>query len=175
MKRMILILCILAICPPVYARGKNLYHLVEGKKLKVYLSNFQSDTEKISPEDFKTIFRDSLIARKKENFEVVEDKESADVLIDCNILSFKYLEKDPIDNVIGGTTALIVDALVSQNYAKVQVDFSVIRASDNRRLWHDRFVSSVTESDMPEPDSIPKVLKECSKRFIFLCFGKPKR
>lgn len=174
-KIMLILLCVSAICPPVYARGKNLYHLVEGRTLKIYLADFQSDTEKISPDVFRNILKETLLARKKENFEIVEDKGSAEIIVDCKILVFKYLEKDPIDNVIGGTAALIVDALVSQNYAQAQVEFTVIMASDNRKLWQDKFVSSVTESDMPESDSIPKVLKECSKRFIFLCFGKPKK
>lgn len=176
MKKILLILIFLFfISPPVYAKRKNLYNLVEGKTLRVYLSSFQSGTEKISSDLIKNTVKDILTARKKESFEIVENKESADLLIDCNLLLFKYLQKDPIDNVIGGTTALIVDALVSQNYAQVQVEFTVLSAKDGRRMWHDKIISSVTESDMPEPDSIPKVLKECTKRFIFLCFGKPKR
>lgn len=176
MKKIVLIfLCILLVCPSLYARGKNLYHLVEGRTLRVYLALFQSDTEKISADIFKNILKETLAARKKESFEIVEDKESAEVVINCNMLAFKYLEKDPVDNIIGGATALLVDAAVDQNYAQVQAEFTVLRANDNRRLWHDRIITSVTQSDMPEPDSIPKVLKECSKRFIFLCFGKPKK
>lgn len=173
-KIMFIILGLLAICPPVYARGKNLYHLVEGKALKVYLNEFKSASEKVSTEVFKNILKEALVSRKKENFEVVEKSESAEIIVDCNILGFKYLEEDPVDQVMGAT-ALIADALVTQNYAQIQVEFQVLRVKDNRRLWRDKFVTSVTQTDMPESDSIPKVLKECSKRFIHLCFGKPKK
>lgn len=168
------ILFLLFVCPPAYAREKNLYHLVEGKSLRVYLGDFKSDTEKISGEVFKDILKDTLIARKKESFKVLTERESAEVIVECNVLTFKYLEKDPIDQVMG-TTALIADALIDQNYAQVHVEFSVYRRSDNRRLWKNKFVTSVTQSNMPEPDSIPKVLVECARRFIFLCFGKPKK
>lgn len=174
-RKIFILLFILSVCSPVYGRGKNLYHLVEEGKLKVYLADFQSDTEKVSPKVFKNIFKDTLSTRKKENFEIVENKESAEILVSCNILSFKYLEKDPVDHIVGGISGLIVDTLVDQNYAQVEVEFSVFRSSDNRRLWHNKFATSVTQSDMPEPDSIPKVIVECSKRFIFLCFGKPRR
>lgn len=173
-RKILILLFLLSLCHPVYGRDKNLYHLVEGKTLKIHLGDFKSDTEKISIEAFKDILKETLISRKKENFSVLSDKESAEVIVECNILSFKYLEKDPIDQVMG-TTALIADALVEQNYAQVQVEFSVYRRKDNRRLWHNRFVTSVTQSNMPEPDSIPKVLVECARRFIFLCFGKPKK
>lgn len=176
MKTLYLILSfVLLLSPSVYARGKNLYNLVEGTTLKVYLADFKSDTEKILPESFKDIFKNTMAERKKESFEIVNSQENADICVFSNILAYKYLEKDPTDHIVGGISGLIVDALVDQNYVKVQVEFSVERASDSRRLWHDKFVTSVTQSNMPEPDSIPKVLKECSKRFIFLCFGKPKK
>lgn len=175
MKRLILVIgCFLFLCTFAYARGKNLYQLVETGTLKVYLADFQSDIEKISPETFKKILGETLSARKKENFKIVENKGSADIIINSKILAFKYLEKDPIDNVIGGTSALIVDAMVSQNYAQVQIEFTINKAGDGRKLWYDKVISSVTQTNMPETDSIPKVLKECSKRFIFLCFGKSK-
>lgn len=176
MKKIILILfCLSFICAPAYAREKNLYRLVEAGTLKVYLADFQSDVEKVSPEIFKGILKETLATRKKENFEIVENKESANVVINSKILTYKYLAKDPVDNVIGGTTALIVDAMVAQNYAQVKIEFTVKNQIDDRKLWSDKIVTSVTQTNMPEPDSIPKVLKECSKRFIFLCFGKPKR
>lgn len=176
MKKIIFILLgISNICPSVYAGDKNLHYLVEGRTLKIYLSRFQSETEKVSPDIFRNILKNILLTRKKENFEVVEDSESAEIIIDCNILSFKYLEKDPIDNIVGGTTALIIDALVKQNYANIEVKFTVKRAKDNKKLWQDRFVSSITQTNMSEFESIPKVINECSKRFIHLCFGKPKR
>lgn len=166
---------------PIYARGtrgaraKNLYPLVEHKTLKVYLGSIESESEKVSSEEFREALRDFLQSRKKENFIVTDTKEEAKIIINAKLLDYKYLEDDPVDQLSGGLTGLLVDAAVSQNYARVDVEFTVLRTKDNRKLWHREFYSTVTESDMPEPESIPKVLKQSCKQFVFLCFGKSKR
>lgn len=183
-KGVIAVICLLfvisAVAPlyarePMHRRGKNLYRLVEGKTLKVYLGSIESETEKISPEEFRRTLKNLLLGRHKERFVITDSKESAKIIINAKILNFKYLEEDPVDQIVGGLSALLVDAAVTQNYARVDAEFTVIKAKDGKRIWHREFYTTVTESDMPEPESIPKVLKECCKRFVFLCFGKPKR
>jgi len=156
-------------------RGKNLYRLVKNKTLKVYLENIISEDEKISNEDFKKMLSDIISARKKESFEVTGTKEEAEVVVDATLLDFIYLDKDPVDHLAGGTYGLLIDAMVKQNYARINAKFIVKRVRDNRKLWSRKYYVTVTQTEMPEPDSIPKVLKECCNRFIFLCFGKPKR
>lgn len=177
MKRLMLVILFLAVvATPVHARQvwrKNLYPLVEnGKTLKVYLNDFKSVTENISADQFKQILKDALVARKKENFVVVADKQDADIVVDADLFFYRYLEKDPVDHLAGGTYGLVADVMISQNYIQIKVVFTVTRAKDGRQLWHRKEGVSVTETDMPEEESIPKVLQEASKRFIFLCFGK---
>jgi hypothetical protein len=175
MKKIIVFcLCLVVLCPCVFAyeRSKNLHRFVEEGTLKIYLGDFKSDTDKVSPDNFKTILGDFLAKRKKEHFEIVSAKENSELVIDSKILSFTYLDKDPIDQFVGGTTGLIVDALVNQNYAKVQVEFTVYKTEDMKKIWSGKDAVSVTQTNMPEADSIPKVLNETSKRFVVLCFGR---
>ena len=156
-------------------RGKNLYNLVKNKTLKVYLGDVTSENEKISSENFKKTVNDILSSRTKESFEITDSKNTAEVIVNATLLDFKYLKDDPVDHLAGGTAGLIVDAFVNQNYARIDAKFTVIRSKDGRKLWSRKFYVTVTQANMPESDSIPKVLKECCNRFIFLCFGKSKR
>jgi hypothetical protein len=165
------------LCPVVYAydRGKNLSSMTEGKTIKIYLGDFKSDSDKINADAFKNVMKDFLAGRKKESFEIVADKKDSEIVIESKILAYRYLEKDPIDNVIGGTTALIVDALVPQNYVQVKVEFTVFATDSMRKLWSKKDVVSVTKTNMLEQESIPLVLKESAKRFVALCFVKRER
>lgn len=156
------------------AKRKNLYNLVENKTLSVYLGSIESETDKISPDVFRRILKDFLLARKKETFEITDTKESAKIIINAKLLDYKYMEEDPIDNIVGGTSGLIMDILLKQSYARVDVEFVVIRVSDSRKLWSNKFYSTITMSEMSLPDSIPRVLIECCKRFVSTCFGKPR-
>lgn len=174
MRKIILaVLFTMFLVTPALARGKNLNSLVtDEKSLKVYLGDFTSQSEKVPAETMKNILKETLAGRNKEHFIITDKKENSDVIVSWNLTSYKYSNKDPIDNVVGGTTALIVDAMVDQNYAQVQIEYTVTRTKDMKKLWYRKEAISVTQTIMPEPDSIPKVLKEASKRFIYLCFGK---
>ncbi|GAG88024.1 unnamed protein product, partial [marine sediment metagenome] len=59
--------------------------------------------------------------------------------------------------------------------SRLDVEFDIVRIRDGKGIWKRKFYSTVTESNMPEPESIPKALRESVKQFVFLCFGKPKR
>lgn len=161
--------------PTMHRRGKNLHRLVDHKTLKIYLGDIESNSNKISKELFKKTIKDFLAARNKENFVITDTKDTAQVIINATLLDFKYLEKDPVDHLAGGWTGLLIDAAVDQNYARIDAEFEVIRVKDGRKLWNRKYYSTVTEGDMPEEESIPKVLNTCCKQFVFLCFSKSKR
>lgn len=168
-----LVLLFFIILPSFSLYAKNLRSYTEdGKTLNIFLNNFSSLSDKVNPEQFKEILADALKNRKSQKFSIMKSKDGAQLYIDCTIKSFLYLEKDPIDQFSAGTTGLIVDAFVSQNYAKIEAEFSVYRAKDDKNMWSSTEVVTVTQSNMPEADSIPKVLQETAKRFIFKCFGK---
>ena len=158
----------------VYAdrpQKENLYKLVKQKPLQVYLDDFRSETKKISAQDFKKILEETMLARKTEHFEFV--KEGADIIIKANIIFYRYLEKDPVDFLVG-TGGIISDAIISKNYVQVKADFSVSKANTGRLLWSKKVEASITESNMPENESIPRVLHRCAKQFIIQCFSKTK-
>lgn len=157
------------------ARPKNLNRLIDERVLIVYLNNFTSETDKISADQFKDELKKFLQARIKERFEVTDKKETAEVYIDAKVNKYQYLEKDPVDQVSGGWSGLLVDAAVDQNYARIDVNMSIVRVKDNKTLWEKDFYSTVTRSNMPEADSIPRVIEQCCKQFVFMCFGKSKR
>lgn len=178
MRKLVLVFLALAILTaPAHARyvkRKNLYNLVDNKVLKVYLGDFTSCTDKITPEKLKSTLKDIMLARKSERFEIATNKEDSDIIINGDIVAYRYLDKDPIDHIAGGTTGLLVDAVVDQNYVQVKVKFTVLKTKNGRKLWEKTIPVSVTETDMPEADSIPKIIDESERRFIWYCFGKPK-
>ena len=154
--------------------GKNLYNLANRKSLTVYLDTFSSTTEKISSDQFKSSVKDFMSARNKETFVFTDTKSDADIYINADLVLFRYLEDDPVDHIVGGLSGLLVDSFVKQNYAQIKANFEVFRTNDDKRIWKYNFTVSVTQTEMPEAESIPKVLLACSKRFIALCFGKPR-
>lgn len=169
----------LIITSTAFARSKiryrNLHRLVEEKPLKVYLDAFKSDSDKISPDLFQKAVKETMLNRENEKFIITATKEEAHIAVSAGLLSYRYLEEDPPDQIIGGVSGFVLDCVVKQNYADVNVDFTVKRTSDNKRLWHRKFMTSVTHSNMPEDEAIPRVLNDCAVRFIDLCFGKPRQ
>lgn len=157
------------------ARPKNLYRLVENNPVTVYVGDITSDSSDISAENFRNALNEFLSKRARREFIVTDSKEKAKIMINAKIKEFKYLEEDPVDHIVGGLSGLLVDAAVDQNYARIDVTFDVIRVKDGKRIWHRNYYSTVTQANMPKEESIPKALNACNKRFVSLCFSKPKR
>ncbi len=156
-------------------RNRNLYRLVAGKPLTVYLDSFKSDSDKISPDLFQKTVKETMLNRLTEKFIITTTKAEAQIAVSADLLSYRYLEEDPPDQIVGGVSGFIVDCVVKQNYADVKVKFTVRRVKDDRRLWHRTFKTSVTRGNMPEDEAIPRVLNDCAVRFIDLCFGEPRQ
>lgn len=155
-------------------RNRNLNNLTKAKTLKIYLGEFKSDSDKITADKFKQAFKQDLLDKITYNFDIVDTKEEAKLVIDADLVSYRYLEDDPPDQIVGGVTGFVVDCIVKQNYAEIIAYYEVRRTKDNKRLWYRKFKSTVTRGNMPEDDAIPRVLNACADRFIALCFGSPR-
>lgn len=163
---------------PLFARTKikrdTLYPLTEKGPVKVYLNEFTSKTDYANPQRLKEIMNEFLKSKQQPRFVITNTCNKADIMINCRILTQRYLEKDPVDQVIGGSTGLIIDLIIPQNYTDCWVVFDVYRTTDHKRLWHKKFKVSVTQSNMAEEESLPILYKEVAKRFVEYSFSKPK-
>lgn len=160
-------------------REKSLYYLAEAKRpIKVYMGKFidSSGSEKIDPEEFARVFGQTLEARRDIHiqFRLVESLDEADISISGEIKEYKYSERDPIDMFMS-TYTLILDAMVSQNYVGMVVNYTVKDPKTNKVLWSRKLRPSVTKSDMSEDQSTPLMMEKAAKQFVSKCFKRPKR
>lgn len=177
----ILILCLAPIDSAMGnpRREKSLYYLAKANRpIKVYMGKFidSSGSEKINPEEFARVFGQTLEARKDIyiQFKLVENPDEADISISGEIKEYKYSEHDPIDMFMS-TYTLILDAMVSQNYVGMIVNYTVKNPKTNKVLWSRRLRPSVTKPDMSEAQSTPLIMEEAAKQFVSKCFKRPER
>lgn len=160
-------------------REKSLYYLAEAKRpIKVYIGKFidSSGSEEIDPEKFVRVFGATLEARRDIHiqFKLVEFLDDADISMSGEIKEYKYREKDPVDMFMSAYT-LILDAMISQNYVGMVVNYTVKDPKTSKVLWSKRLRPSVTKSDMSEDQSTPLIIEEAAKQFISKCFKRPKK
>jgi len=160
-------------------REKSLYYLAKAKRpIKVYMGKFinSSGSEKIDPENFARVFGQTLEARKDIyiQFKLAENPDEADISISGEIKEYKYSETDPIDMFMS-TYTLILDAMSSQNYVGMAVNYTVKDPKTNKVLWSRRLRPSVTKSVMSEDQSTPLIIEKAANQFVSKCFKKPKR
>jgi len=160
-------------------REKSLYYLAKAKRpIKVYMGKFinSSGSEKIDPGKFARVFGQTLEARKDIyiQFKLVENPDEADISISGEIKEYKYSEHDPIDMFMS-TYTLILDAMTTQNYVGMVVNYTVKDPKTNKVLWSRRLRPSVTKSDMSEDQSTPLIIEKAANQFVSKCFKRPKR
>jgi hypothetical protein len=146
-----------------------------GKPIKVYVKDFanESGQSQIDAAAFKNAFETALKNRKAVTFEIVPSADASDVEISGIIKKYLYSETDPI-NSYASTATLVVDALTTENYAELTVDFTVTDAKSGNVLWNKNLMSYV-ERKMTPGESIPLVYDKLSRDFLWKSFGKPNR
>lgn len=146
----------------------------KGNPVKIYISGVtnESGQSQINPEDFKKALESSLKNRRSVKFEIVSDPASSDFQIAAVIKKYSYSKTDPI-NSVAGPSALLLDAATTENYADLDVDFTVTSTKDKNIVWKDN-VSDYVEHTMTPDESIPMVYDKVGRRFLWKAFGKGK-
>ncbi len=164
-------------------RGENLYSILSKEsEVKTYVRDVidsSGSAGKILPyikKDLDTI----LEARKSINFVIVKNENDADIIINCDISEFVWMEVDPVDQISNAVSSAY-DAMTEENYARLEADFvvekglskEIFKRSKNRRtLWDKSVQATVTKKIMPENESIPLVSERLINVFIRKCLSK---
>jgi len=98
-------------------------------------------------------------------FEIVDHKKDADITISSVVIEFIWMDKDPVDMIIG-VGAVAYDALVEESYARMQVVFTVNHAKTGMLLWKDRTQATITDKGMTEEESYGRVEERITKIFM---------
>jgi hypothetical protein len=158
------------------AREDDLSGLAQKKRpLVVSLAGFadQSGQPGIDVAEFKKAFETALVKRGGgRSFRLAESPDAGDIQIAAVIKKYQYLEKDPITSY-GGPALFLLDAATTENYADLEVEFTVTDARTNSVLWKNT-VSTFIKRMMPRDKSIPLVYDKLSRTFLWKCFGRPR-
>lgn len=146
--------------------------LEKGDPVKVCVSGVtnESGQAQIAADDFKKALESSLRNRRSMKFEIVSDPASSDFQIAAVIKKYAYSKTDPV-NSAAGPSALILDAVTTENYAELGVDFTVTSTKSGKVVWKDNVFDCV-EHTMTPAESIPMVYDKAARRFLWKAFGK---
>ncbi len=176
------VVIVLAMSTHGFCKDKtNLYNLFRKKAVtKVYIPPIEnvSDNSKADADALMQELKDALANRKSIVFKIVDRKEDSDIAISCNLVTFFWSDKDPVDLLLG-TYAIAYDMLTTESYAFQEVVFTVIDTKKAKILWSEKLKIDYTKKGMTEDQSIPLINKKTVKTFIRNCFSKryskPKR
>ncbi len=155
---------------------KSLYDRFEGKSVKVYVAPVEDATAEkvVSAEMLKTQLEEALKARRSVTFVIVSTPEEAEITVASSISEYLWTDHDPIDMLVGiGGTAM--DAAVTEDYARLQANFTVTNVKSGRPLWKERVMATITKKPMSQADSIPLVTADLAKQFVQTAFAKTKK
>jgi len=159
-------------------RNMQSVHEMLSKKsvVNVYLGDFtdSSGNSNVDLENIKQILENALATRMTINFNIVDNMEEADIAIQGDVFEMFWTDTDPVDNV-SGLGAMAMDAAIQENYARMQIDMSVIDAKNGKMLWQEKVKATITDNTMTESDSVIMLPERITKMFMKECFAKPKR
>ncbi|MDD4956246.1 MAG: hypothetical protein PHH49_01050 [Candidatus Omnitrophica bacterium] len=152
----------------------NLYNvLTEKDQVKVYVDDIKdlTATSIADEKNLKRTLENALTTRMTINFKVIEDKASADIVIESSIDEMFWTDKDPVDN-IAGIGPIVLDMVTNENYARMTAVFTVWDGPSGKELWSRRIKATVTSKEMGQNDSISMVNDRIVKVFMRDCFSK---
>ncbi|MFA6079538.1 MAG: hypothetical protein WC779_07340 [Candidatus Omnitrophota bacterium] len=163
-----------AVC---FADGRNLAHLYRGEEIKVFVKSIVNESEKkdLSVPDFKKEVEKAFTNRRSVDFEVVSSAEASDVEVAGVIKQYQYLVKGPMKPSLGiETTALDIAATMTENYADMNVSFTITDSKTGKVLWTND-IYEYEKKVMTEGESIPIMFDKIARKFVVRSFGKPAR
>lgn len=136
----------------------------------IEMKNSTSD-DKVDKDILKKLLEDGLLARKSHRFVKAEKIEDADLVIKGDIVEYAWAQTDPLDEV-WGVGAAAADAVILDNYARMQVRVELIKAKNKSVIWSDKIQSNVTQHVMPKDSSYELVYNRFVKSFMITIFKK---
>lgn len=164
-------------CYPAAAEADLSYLAKDKNPIKVSMGNFTNMSKEniVSAEDFKKCVEESLLNRKAVKFNVVGPAEKSDITVSGIIKNYRYMERGPIKVNPGfGTMMLEMMATATQNYADMEVEFTISDSGTGKILWQET-VTDYMKRTMTPAESVPMVYDKVARTFIRKSFGKPKR
>jgi len=155
------------------AADNGLAGLVNSKKvIKAFVGDFtdQSGDKAVSTADFKKAVEKALLDRKSVKFELAKAPMESDVLISGVIKKYEYLKNDPITSY-GGSGTFIIDAVTTENYVRMDVEFKVADPKTGGVVWQNE-VTTFIKRMMTPAESIPLIYEKVSRTFLAKSFGK---
>lgn len=152
----------------------NLYNMYRKEPVvKVFLSDVvnASESTEIDTKGLKQKLKDVLEKRKSIRFEVVDNKEEADIAIDCDVTKYSWRSDDPLD-MIAGTAAIAYDIFTSENYAYLEAVFTVTDIKSEKELWEKKLKIDLTRKKMSLQESLALINEKTAKIFMRDCFSK---
>jgi len=149
-------------------------YLEKGDPIKIYISGVtnESGQNQIVADDFKKVLETSIKNRRSMRLEIVNDPASSDFQIAAVIKNYSYSVTDPI-NSVAGPSALLLDAVTTENYVEMGVDFTITSTNNGKAVWKDNAFDYV-EHTMTPAESIPMIYDKVARRFLWKSFGKAK-
>jgi len=119
---------------------------------------------------FAKTFKDFLKKNKVFNFNIVENRDKADIVISGDVKNFVFKEDDPIDIFL--PIALVVDLAKNQKYVRLEFDVKVRDAKNNTILWKKFLKPTLTESNLNRQNSVDLIMQRAAKIFVSKCFSR---
>jgi hypothetical protein len=142
-------------------------------KVYVELKNSSGD-DKVDVNLLKKMLEESFAGRRSHDFVVVKAAGEADLIMKGDITEYAWAEHDPVDHVYGiGAAAL--DAAMDENYARIQVQTSLVETGHNQTLWSDRVMATMTKKPMPKETSYEMIYPRFIKSVMIEIFKKRAR
>lgn len=162
----------------LFAGDGTIGHLFKGKpEVKVYIKEVVNDSgsQYVSAGAFKTVLEEAFVNRKAMIFRLVSEPSDSDIQVSAIIKKFQYLKRGPFKPSIGiETTLLDVAATMTENYAEMAVDFTVVATNGATVLWKDS-VEDYEKKLMKPERGFTLISDKVSREFLWYCFGKPNR
>jgi hypothetical protein len=151
----------------------NLYQeLSRRNEVKVVVQPIKDSSKdhKADTKDLKSKLEKALSERKSIHFKNAQQLSDADIVIKAEILDFYWTDKDPVDMIMG-VGAVAMDAMVTENYARMIAHFSISDAKD-KILWQDEVMATITSKTMTAEQSVKMINDDMAKVFVRKAFGK---
>ena len=146
--------------------------LKDNPTVKVYveLTNSSGD-DKVDINSLKKHIEEGFAARKSHNFTIADTAIEADIIFKGDVVEYVWMAEDPVDQV-WGVGAAAMDALIIENYARIQVNTKLISAKHNHLLWSDKVKATMTQKVMPKETSYEIVYPRFVKSVMIEIFRK---
>jgi hypothetical protein len=144
--------------------------------IKTYLESITNSSghDKIDVDVVKENIENAFLSRLSHQFEIVNKKSEADIIINADITEYFWTEEDPVDLVFSPIAAA-ADAAKSEPYARMQALFIIYDGRTGKELWNQSVSSTITKGTMTKEEAYGLTYERLGKNLIKKLFKKRRR